>query len=253
MASRNMLIGTEVGTANGIRGGGLVGSNHCPNFIPSLRIVPMRTLTATLCLTLALLCAWPLFADETKEKPKARSLFNGKDMELWQVPEFGGEGQVEVKEGSIVMPQGVMLTGITYKKDDLPKTNYEVTWEARRTMGLDFFAALTFPVKDSHCSFIPGGWGGAGVGLSSINGDDASENETTTYVAFDDNKWYHFTLRVTDKKIEAWVEDKQVINVNIEGKKITTRNEVDLSKPLGFSAWQSTGEIRKIEIRELGK
>ncbi|MBI1249118.1 DUF1080 domain-containing protein [bacterium] len=213
----------------------------------------MRTLAATLCLTLVLLFTLPLFADEAKAKPKVRSLFNGKDMELWEVPQFGGEGEVAVKEGSIIMKQGVMLTGITYKKDDLPKTNYELTWEARRTLGLDFFAALTFPVKDSHCSFIPGGWGGAVVGLSSIDGVDASENETTKYIPFDDNKWYRFKLRVTDKKIEAWIEDKQVINAKIEGKKITTRNEVDLSKPLGFSAWQSTGEIRKIEIRELGK
>ncbi|RCS46071.1 DUF1080 domain-containing protein [Bremerella cremea] len=204
---------------------------------------------------LLLLGLWvlPVLADDAKESPKAKSLFDGKTLEHFEVPQFGGEGEVAVQDGVITMGQGVMLTGITYKNDDLPKTNYELTWEARRTMGLDFFAAATFPVGDSHCSFIPGGWGGAVVGLSNIDGEDASENETTKYVSFKDNQWYRFKLRVTPKKIEAWIDDKLVIDAKIEGKKISTRNEVDLSHPLGFAAWQSGAEIRKIELRELEK
>ncbi|MEW4452801.1 DUF1080 domain-containing protein [Bremerella sp. JC817] len=211
----------------------------------------MRCFSMLACWTLVALLAWPLAAEEMKTK--TRSLFDGKSMDLWNVPEFGGEGEVSLKEGVITMGQGVMLTGITYKNNDLPRNNYELTWEARRTMGIDFFAAATFPVKDSHCSFINGGWGGAVVGLSSIDGVDASENETTQYVAFDDNKWYRFKVRVTDKKIEAWIDDKQVVDANIEGKKISTRNEVTLSQPLGFSAWQSSAEIRKIEVTPLAK
>ena len=44
--------------------------------------------------------------------------------------------------------------------------------------GGDFFATLTFPVDDSFCTFVTGGWGGDIVGLSSIDGWDASDNET---------------------------------------------------------------------------
>ncbi|QDU77185.1 hypothetical protein Pan97_42470 [Bremerella volcania] len=213
----------------------------------------MRTITPALALLALLLLALPILAEEAPEKPKTKSLFDGKSLEHFEVPQFGGEGAVEVKDGVITMGQGAMLTGITYKRDDFPKTNYELTWEARRTMGIDFFAAATFPVKDSHCSFIPGGWGGAVVGLSNINGEDASENETTTYIAFKDDQWYQFKVRVTDKKIEAWIDEKKVIDAKIEGKKISTRNEVDLSHPMGFAAWQSSAEIRKIELRVLGE
>lgn len=190
----------------------------------------------------------PLCAEE---KTEPRSLFDGKSLEPWKSTQFGGEGAVEVKEGAIVFDQGVMLTGIHYTKDDLPKTNYELTWEGRRTLGIDFFAAATFPVKDSFCSFIPGGWGGAVVGLSSIDRKDASENETTQYIAFKDNQWYKFRVRVTDEKIQCWIDDKQVIDVSIVGKKITTRNEVNLSQPLGFIAWESAAELRNIAIRKL--
>jgi len=213
----------------------------------------MRTILPILTLPALLLFALPLVAEEAKAKPKARSLFDGKTLEHFEVPQFGGDGSVEVENGVIKLGQGVMLTGVTYKQDDFPKSNYELTWEARRTMGIDFFAAATFPVKDSHCSFIPGGWGGAVVGLSCINGEDASENETTKYIAFKDNQWYQFKVRVTDKKIEAWIEGKQVVDANIEGKKISTRNEVDLSEPMGIAAWQSAAEIRKIELRILGE
>ncbi|MEW4565970.1 DUF1080 domain-containing protein [Bremerella sp. JC770] len=213
----------------------------------------MRTITPAIALSALLLLALPIVAEEAKQQPKAKSLFDGKRLEHFEIPQFGGEGTVEVKDGVIALGQGVMLTGITYKQDDFPRSNYELSWEARRTMGIDFFAAATFPVQDSYCSFIPGGWGGAVVGLSSIDGADASENETTKYIAFKDNQWYQFKIRVTDKKIEAWIDGKQVIDANTEGKKITTRNEVDLSHPMGIVAWQSAAEIRKIELRVLGE
>ncbi len=218
-----------------------------------MKLSPMRTTTTIFGLAIVLFASAIGSAEEAKPKTKAKTLFDGKSLEHFEIPQFGGEGSVELEDGVIKMGQGVMLTGITYKKDDFPKTNYELTWEARRTMGIDFFAAATFPVKDSYCSFIPGGWGGAVVGLSNIDGEDASSNETTTYIAFKDDQWYQFKVRVTDKKIEAWIDDKQVVDANIEGKKITTRNEVELSHPMGIVAWQSAAEIRKVELRELGK
>ncbi len=213
----------------------------------------MRIAPSFLCLLVVSMLAMSVSAEEAKKESKAKSLFDGKSLEFFDVPQFGGEGEVTVEDGVIKMGQGVMLTGITYNKDDFPKTNYELMWEARRTMGIDFFAACTFPVKDSYCSFVAGGWGGAVVGLSNIDGADASENETTKYIPFNDDQWYRFKVRVTEKKIEAWIDGKHVIDANIEGKKISMRTEVTLSQPMGLSAWQSQAEIRKIEFRELGK
>lgn len=207
----------------------------------------MRTDSVALGLLLTVFLALPLSA----EQKEPRKLFDGKSLGPWESTQFGGEGEVAVADGKITMAQGVMLTGIHYTKKDLPKINYELTWEGRRTLGIDFFAAVTFPVGEVYCSFIPGGWGGAVVGLSSIDGKDASENETTQYIAFDDDRWYKFRLRVTEKRIQCWIDDKQVIDVATQGKKISTRNEVTLSQPLGFVAWQSDAELRSIEIRKL--
>ena len=50
------------------------------------------------------------------------------------------------------------LSGITTTLKDLPTTNYEVEFEAQRVMGTDFFVGYTFPVGDSACSLILGGW-----------------------------------------------------------------------------------------------
>lgn len=61
----------------------------------------------------------------------------------------------------------------------MPVMNYELSLEAMRVDGSDFFCGLTFPVGSNFCSFIVGGWGGGVVGLSSLNSEDASQNETT--------------------------------------------------------------------------
>jgi hypothetical protein len=186
------------------------------------------------------------------DEPKARSLFDGKTLDGWQVAEFGGDGRVMVEDGRIVLETGATLTGITYKKgEELPKSNYEITCEAMRVDGSDFFCGLTFPVKDSHCSFIVGGWGGAVVGISSVDGKDASENDTTKYMKFDKGRWYRIRIRVTDDVIACWIDDEQVVDQKLEGRKITTRNEVNLSKPLGFSAWQTTAALRGIKLQTL--
>ena len=82
-----------------------------------------------------------------------------------------------------------MLTGVSYT-NELPRIDYEVSLEAMKIDGSDFFCGLTFPVDNAFCSFIAGGWGGGVVGLSSIDGMDASENETTKYMKFDASRWY---------------------------------------------------------------
>jgi hypothetical protein len=198
-------------------------------------------------LALLAVFAKSIAADESTWK----SMFDGMSLSGWKPTNFGGEGEVIVKDGSIVMDFGASITGITYTRE-FPKTNYEVRLEAMRADGRDFFCGLTFPVAESHCSFIVGGWGGAIVGLSSIDGKDASENETTKFIKFDNGRWYRFRVQVTPERIKAWIDDEVVIDQSIEGRKITTRSEVDLSKPLGFAAYETKAMLRKIEYRVIG-
>lgn len=179
-----------------------------------------------------------------------RPLFNGRDLTGWKVTEFGGQGEVIVEDGDVVITQGADLSGIHTEK--VPAgPQFEVQFEAQRQAGSDFFVGLTFPVKDSHCSLILGGWGGGVCGLSSLEGMDASENETTSYMDFEKGRWYRIRLVVTDTKIDAWIDDAHVVDVTTEGRRIGLRFEVERSKPFGFATYQTTARIRKARIRNL--
>lgn len=178
-------------------------------------------------------------------------LFDGKTLNNWQPTKFGGEGAVKVEDGQIVLEMGGGdLTGITWAGPQLPRTNYELALQAMRLDGSDFFAGITFPVADSFCSLILGGWGGTVVGLSSINGMDASENETSQSINFD-RRWYDVRILVTPEKIQAWLDQRQIIDQDITGKRIDTRVEVELSQPLGVAAWRTKSAVRNIRLRRL--
>ena len=185
--------------------------------------------------------------------PAEMSLFDGKTLGHWKITDFGGQGKVYVKDGSIYLEQGNDMTGITWA-GPLVRMNYEITLEAMRVSGSDFFCGLTFPVNENYCSLILGGWGGSLCGLSNIDYYDAANNETTRFVSFENGKWYHVRLRVTPNRIQAWLEEEDqepLVDIDITGRKIDTRIEVDLSQPLGIATWQTAGAIRNIRLRKL--
>ncbi len=183
---------------------------------------------------------------------KWESLFDGKTLAGWKSTEFGGEGEIEVKDGQIVLMMGQPLTGITLKDGSkLPKDNYEITLLAMKRKGDDFFCCLTFPIRDSHASFVVGGWGGSIVGLSSIDGQDASENETTNFETLDKNKWYAVKVRVAGGKVECWLNDKPLVDVDLKDKRLSTRIEVDPSKPLGVCCYNVEAALKDIKLRRL--
>jgi Domain of Unknown Function (DUF1080) len=179
-----------------------------------------------------------------------KPLFDGRTLKNWKSTEFGGEGTVEVKDGTILLGVGNDLTGVNFQQP-VPHRNYEVSVEARRVDGSDFFCGLTFPIKNDPCSLIIGGWGGGVCGLSSIDGLDASENSTTKYREFDNGRWYTIRLRVTDAKIEAWIDKDQIVNQSLAGKKISIRSEVEASRPFGIASYRTLAALRNIRLREL--
>jgi hypothetical protein len=179
------------------------------------------------------------------------SIFNGKSLEGWRETPFNGRGQVRVEDGILVLGHGNPMTGITWT-GEFPRSNYEVRLEGMRVKGGDFFASLTFPVGDSFATWVTGGWGGDIVGISSIDGWDAADNETRSYFTFENNRWYSLRLQVTSDRIRAWIDDQPVVNVNIAGRAISLRpGDIKLSAPLGFASYNTTGALRKIEYRTL--
>jgi hypothetical protein len=188
--------------------------------------------------------------NEVAEISDSTLIFDGKTLQGWKITNFGPQGPVYVSGERIILGMGDGCTGITYEKK-LPVIDYEVTLDAMKIDGNDFFCGMTFPVGKDQCSLIVGGWGGTTVGLSCIDGMDASENETTSLRRFDKNRWYHIRLVVTGIFIKSWIDSVKVVDFTIDDKKLSIRPEVELSKPFGIASWRTTSAIRNIRLKKL--
>lgn len=179
-------------------------------------------------------------------------LFDGKSLTGWKITPFAGHGAVSAANGQLALEPGDPLTGITFAQAPPLRMNYELRLEAMKLAGDDFFCGLTFPVDKESCTLVVGGWGGTLVGVSSINGQDASENSTSQFRKFEKNRWYRFRVRVTPEKLEVWIDDEQFVDLEIAGQKIGMRaGEIELSQPLGLATFQTKAAFRDIKIRPL--
>ena len=179
-------------------------------------------------------------------------LFDGKTLRGLEITNFVPQGSVYVSGGEIILGMGDGCTGVTWKRD-FPTTNYEVSLDAMRVEGNDFFCGMTFPVGKDPCTLIVGGWGGTTVGLSSIDGMDASENITTTLMKFEKKHWYHICLTVTETDIKAMIDSLKVVDFKTGNNKLSIRPEVELSKPFGIASWNTTAAIRNIRVKRIEK
>ncbi len=174
----------------------------------------------------------------------------------WKKVVFGGEGAVyfdktEKGDELIEMFAGDPLTGIRWS-GKFPTENYELRLQARRIEGFDFFAAVTFPVGKEHCSFVLGGWGGGLVGISSIDGNDASTNETTKYKEFETNKWYTIRIRVDDKNVRCWIDEDEYAVVPRGEDELSVRIEMDPCLPMGIASYITRSELKNISLARIG-
>ena len=202
---------------------------------------------------------------EAKDKPgenageekgaKWTSLVPDKEMGKWKAINFGGEGDSIWKDGTLTIEEGAELSGVVWG-GELPEAPYEIEVEARRTSGVDFFCGLTFPVRDKKTcvTLIVGGWGGGVVGISSIDDMDASENETTSYQPFKDQQWYKIRVEVRKNSLKAWIDKKELVDVNTKGRKLGLRfGDIERCVPLGVATFQTTAELRGFRWRKLEK
>ncbi|MEX0792654.1 MAG: DUF1080 domain-containing protein [Pirellulaceae bacterium] len=210
-------------------------------------------------------CLAPLSAEETEAKKQEQQpaaaeektppklphkLFDGKSLKGWKVLDktlFAEHGEVKVVDGEIQMADGQPATGLLCTTP-IPKSNYEIRLEAKRTGGNDFFCGLTFPIQEGFATLIIGGWGGGVTGVSNVDGYAAVENPTTGYTEFENDKWYKIKLRVTDKKLLAWIDDEVIVELTTDDRKFEVWWEQEMTRPLGITTWYTSNALRNIEI-----
>ncbi len=188
-------------------------------------------------------------------------LTDGTSLAGWKVPnewDFKQHGEVSVVAGELILPAGKPATGLHWDgggpgtfRGEFPRSNYELELEAKRTAGSDFFCGLTFPVGPNYLTLIVGGWGGGVLGLSNIDNLNASENETSRFLSFDENRWYKLRLRVTPANIAVWLDDEQVIDLATAGHEFTIWFEQQPLRPLGIATWHTAAVLRNLRVRLL--
>jgi hypothetical protein len=188
---------------------------------------------------------------EKAKTPPTKELFDGKTLSGWKTPaDMAGQGKVYVKDGTIVMEPGESMTAVVWSGKP-PLNNYELTLDGMRLEGSDFFCTTTFPVGQGSCSLVVGGWGGTLVGLSNVDHYDASDNQTSSSQDFQDKKWYPVRIRVSDARIDAWIDGKQVVRQERKDHVFDVRMECDPCRPLGICTWSTKGAVKNIRLREL--
>ena len=138
--------------------------------VPKESRAMIRFLTLLLCVSSCIACddKPPAPASPAKKETAVRIVSDWSD---WKKQDTGPKAKVEVKTevaetnppkdvkraelpaeakkaGVLVLGAGEPFSCVKYegKEAILPREGYEISWDAMRVSGMDFFAALTFPV-----------------------------------------------------------------------------------------------------------
>ena len=184
----------------------------------------------------------------TERDSEWTTLFDGKTLENWEVTDFGGQGEVKVTEGELRLGMGSPMTGVGWK-GAMPTVPYEIELEASRREGIELFCGVTFPHKDTCGSLVLGGWGGGVCGVSSIDHMDAANNNSSSYHEFESNRWYKIRLVVEEKRIRAWLDGEELVDVDLTDRKLSVRIDVDALTPMGLFNYVSESAFRGVRWR----
>ncbi len=197
-------------------------------------------------------CAAPAGAPEApvSEVPW-EVLFDGEDLSSWKAGVFGEFAEFERVEDGVVIPQGVPLAGLTYQGAP-PAPPFEAEFDVTKEYGADFFLAVTFPVRGEHLTLVLGGWGGVVCGLSCLDGEDASGNDTRTLRNFPDGTRYRVSLSVTDDRVQVGLDGEPLIDADLTGRELELRPEVDPSVPFGVATFATQTVLHGVKVRQVG-
>ena len=161
---------------------------------------------------------------------------------------FEDHGNVLFENDQTVLMGGDPATGIRFR-GDFPTDFYEVSFDAKRVNGNDFFCGMTLPVGDEYCTLILGGWSGTIVGLSNVDGEPAVENLTATTIDFVNGRWYRVRIDVSSV-IRVWVDGRQVIELERAGHQFSLWWEQEEMAPFGIATWgATTAAIRDLQTK----
>jgi len=141
-----------------------------------------------------------------------------------------GDGDVEVKDGRIILSAGSRPDGLTCTRT-FRKTNYEISLEAMRVNGSDFFCGLTF--RRAVAVQLYRRWLGwrSRRAVEQIDGSDASETKPPSI--------RNSRAAAGTRSASAWTNDNPSLDRQKENgrralkdKTISIRIEVEVSRPL---------------------
>ncbi len=217
----------------------------------------MSTRTSITARSAALAAAFALAAGCTAPSPPTpvapwQPLFDGRSLTGFATTDFGGQGEVAVRDGALHLGIGSPLTGVTWTGPFAPGgEDYELELTAARCLGNDFFVGLTFPVGSEFATLVLGGWGGSVCGLSSLDGRDAANNATRTTRSFVKGRDYTVLVAVTADRVTASLDGEPLCSVARNTVHFGLRPEVLLSRPLGLASFATETAMRTLRWRNL--
>lgn len=188
---------------------------------------------------------------------KRWALFEAPLASQWQDAKIEGGGEVRRETDGFTLHAGAPMTANvlpTWEQEGLPVVGYRLTYEAMRVSGSDFFGSVTFPVghRERSVTFVLGGWGGTQVGISSIDGADASENPTGSSQRFENGRWYRIRIEVHEESVRVWLDDRPLVRFDPQGRQLHLRGgEISKCVPFGFATYGTEGRIRACVVERL--
>jgi formylglycine-generating enzyme required for sulfatase activity len=181
-----------------------------------------------------------------------QSLFDGKTLDGWRVVKganFGETPQVTPRGGLLVFERGGPDIAVSWTRP-FPTTGYELSLECRLDVIGEGWCVI-FPVGDSHCRLVVGGWRGSVAGLDLLDGREARDNDTTKRVQSVAGRWSTAVLRVTEKRVQASLDGRVIVDQTREGHTFGLDRYSDAVKPFGLYVIRTTASMRNIRLRHI--
>ena len=79
----------------------------------------------------------------------------------------------------------------------------------------------------------------------------AADNETTHHISFKNDQWYDVRLRVTERRVTAWVDGELIVNQKRKDRHFSVYMEVEPLRPLGMFSWQTGAAMSNVWMKRL--